>query len=217
MWSWPALRWPCTLLTNNHRGCRCGMVLRLHPWNPSCTAATLPLCWNSAHNLDCYRLRHVLHLKCSIVILILCGRNMVCNSWGCYREIGGREGTDVEQACRVGLKPVGRSSDVSYISCKVMWNSFYLSTVDITGGKKSERKANAVPTAKQHLWDMWHPHEEKWDCKGETQGHVLLVRPVGVGEEVAALRVSALHLSSERVEVWPEENQDKEQCCSRYQ
>lgn len=45
----------------------------------------------------------------------------------------------------------------------------------------------------------------------------MLVRPVGVGQEVATLWDSSLHLSSERVEVWPEENQDKEQCCSRYQ
>lgn len=93
------------------------MVFRLHLWSPSCTAATLRLCWNSEHSLDCYSPRHVLHLNCSIVILIRCGRNRVCSDWGYYREIGGREGTDVEQACRVGLKPVGKSWDVSYISC----------------------------------------------------------------------------------------------------
>lgn len=122
------------LLTSNHGDYRCGMVFRLHPWSPSCTAATLCLCWNSEHNLDC--LRHVLHLNCSIVILILCGRNTVCNNWGYYRKIGGRGGTDVEQACGVGLKPVGKSWDVLYISCIffipslilaywcVMWNSF---------------------------------------------------------------------------------------------
>lgn len=140
------LRPPCTLLANNQQDCKCGMVPRLHPWSPSCTAAALCLCWNSEHNLDCCSPRPVLPLKCSIVTLILCGRNMVCNNWGCYKGIWDREGTDVDQACRAGLKPLGKSWDVSYIAskvfcfpslisayCCVMWNSFYLSAVDITG------------------------------------------------------------------------------------
>lgn len=41
------------------------------------------------------------------------------------------------------------------------------------------------------------------------QGHVALVRPVGMEEEASALTVSSLHSSQERVEVWPEANQLK--------
>lgn len=41
-----------------------------------------------------------MHLKCSVLILSMCDRNMAFNNLRYYREIGGRgEEADMEQAC----------------------------------------------------------------------------------------------------------------------
>lgn len=55
---------------------------------------------NSEHNLDSCNSRYVMHLKCSVLVLSMCGRNIAFNNLRHCREIGGRgEEIDMEQAC----------------------------------------------------------------------------------------------------------------------
>lgn len=104
---------------------------------------------------------------------------MVCDNWGTTEELGVEKelmwNKPVELAWnQLEKAEMSRTFLVKYFfipslilpHCCVMWNSFYLSAVDSAGDKESVHKTSAVLTTGQHLWDMWWPHEEKWDYKG---------------------------------------------------